>query len=714
MSKGETYLIRRTAGSEKPGELIRVPDELIVLAGNAQRQAAEDVVIQATVRDLLFVLFRHARKSLLFFAAVLAVAAAAAFLLPSSYRSEARLLVRLGPESMLPDPSVQIGKAVVAPIQNRNAEINTELQILRSREVAESVIAAVGPQRILAGAPLQPAPNLNRDDATVRAAIIAIDARLVVEVEPDSNVLAVSFEAKDPVVARDVVNAYVDQFRSTRSRIYRDPKTAQFFGDKESAIREQIAQLEQTIRSLKDQTGVADLESQRAVIIARVGRIQTEMDTLESALTATGAGPAHPGRARLKALQQQRGDAEASLQVINEVAAKLAALEREHGIKADTFKQYAAIAQQAAIDRQMSASELSNISVVQAASMPLAPSKPNRKLLLGVGLFLALTGAIGLAFVAEAVDHTVKRPADLSALGVARSVSVPLIPGLSKTNGSPRVERLPTARPTATAAAAAGVLANRGEGPGFASGPWSQEDPTDPNGTITEPAHRPVSWFHDLRQGVRRLAERVLTGTAADGGNPRVIAMISCRTGHGASTLACATAALLAERVLLDQPQGEIDAALLIDADLHSPTLHRQFGVDPSPGLTDWLADPTGINTPLDAMIRSSAVDGLHLMPAGALRGGTLTPNRLRRLLDVLAPNYRYVIIDLPSLDESPEAARLAAECDGAVLVLEADTLRKQVAIEALQTLREANVHLLGAVLNKRDFPVPQWLYERL
>jgi Mrp family chromosome partitioning ATPase len=224
-----------------------------------------------------------------------------------------------------------------------------------------------------------------------------------------------------------------------------------------------------------------------------------------------------------------------------------------------------------------------------------------------------------------------------------------------------------------------------------------------------------VVWLHDLRQATRQLAEKLLINTAADGSSPRVIAVVGGRAGHGASTVACATATLLAERTLNDAPSGDADSAvLLIDADLHAPSLHRQLGVDLSPGLTDWIADPGGVQAAIEHVMHATPVEGLTVMPAGALRGGALTPSRLKRLIDVVAANYRYVVIDLPPLDESPEAARLAAVCDGAILVLETDRVRKQVAIHTLSTLSEASAHVLGVVLNKRRFPVPDWVYRRV
>jgi len=704
VSKGETFLIRRTSG-EKPAELIRVPDELVVLAGQ-QRRAAEDVAIQPTARDFLFVLFRHLPKSIIFFCTVFGLALLVAMFMPNSYQSSAALLVRLGAESMLPDPSVQIGKAVVAPIQSRLAEINTELQILRSREVAEVVIGKLGAARILNAAPASSAA-IDRDAPETRAAILQIDRKLQVEVEPDSNVLKITYEAKDPLVARDVVAAYTDAFKSVRAKVYRNAATAAFFGGQEESVRKAIEGLEREIKTLKDATGVADLEEQRRVLISRAAGIQSEIDALRRQLAAINAMPSHPGQQRLQTLLLQQNEASDAIRRLNDVTGKLQQLEREHGVKSDTFKQYAAIAQQAEVEQNMADGSLSNISTVQAASTPLKPSKPNRLLILGVGLFLALSGGLGLAFVAEAIDHSIKRPEDLAMLGIRRTVSVPLIAALRK--AAPKSEPLPTTK-------AAEVVMQTREG--FSAGPWTAPGGGNGVDSLNVLAQAPVvSWFHDLRQGVRRLAEQVLTGTAIDGSTPRVIAFIGGRPGEGASTIAAATAALLAERAQLDSPAADsrtFGEVLLIDADLHAPTLHRQLGVELSPGLTDWLSDPTSIQTPLEATIKAAPVDGLHVMPAGALRGGALTPNRLKRLIDVVAPNYQFVVIDLPSVDEAPEAARLAAVCDGSVWVVQAEVLRKQAAIGLLTTLQEAGVHVLGAVLNQRTYPVPEWLYERV
>ena len=75
---------------------------------------------------------------------------------------------------------------------------------------------------------------------------------------------------------------------------------------------------------------------------------------------------------------------------------------------------------------------------------------------------------------------------------------------------------------------------------------------------------------------------------------------------------------------------------------------------------------------------------------------------------------YDYVLLDCPALSESDEATFLAPETDGVMVVVEADRTRKQQIQNTQQTIETANGNLLGFILNKRQYTVPKWLYNRL
>lgn len=82
--------------------------------------------------------------------------------------------------------------------------------------------------------------------------------------------------------------------------------------------------------------------------------------------------------------------------------------------------------------------------------------------------------------------------------------------------------------------------------------------------------------------------------------------------------------------------------------------------------------------------------------------------------LQTLRFAYDYVLLDCPALNVSDEATFLAPETDGVMVVVEADHTRREQIQNAQQAIESANAELLGFVLNKRQYTVPNWLYKRL
>ena len=79
-----------------------------------------------------------------------------------------------------------------------------------------------------------------------------------------------------------------------------------------------------------------------------------------------------------------------------------------------------------------------------------------------------------------------------------------------------------------------------------------------------------------------------------------------------------------------------------------------------------------------------------------------------------LRKEFDYVLIDAPPLNEYSDAIALGQISDGLVLVLEANATRRESALRIAETLRATQIRVLGAVLNKRTFPIPEGLYNRL
>ena len=82
--------------------------------------------------------------------------------------------------------------------------------------------------------------------------------------------------------------------------------------------------------------------------------------------------------------------------------------------------------------------------------------------------------------------------------------------------------------------------------------------------------------------------------------------------------------------------------------------------------------------------------------------------------LQTLRYVFDYVLLDCPSLKSSGDAALFAEAVNAVIVVVEAERTRKEQVRNTLQTIESANGNLIGCVLNKRQYPVPNWLYQRI
>src|SRR4029078_6749501 len=166
--------------------------------------------------DLIGFAWRHKGKMLATLIAGLALTVAYFAFAPRIYRSEAKLLVRLGRESITIDPTATTGQ-FVAPAEPRDAELHAVEELLASRAMAEKIVDQFGPEVILENKPGKKsigerlawldAYNLNplRVYSLRDKAVKSLGLNLGITAGKKSNVLSVSYKAEDPQLPHDVV-----------------------------------------------------------------------------------------------------------------------------------------------------------------------------------------------------------------------------------------------------------------------------------------------------------------------------------------------------------------------------------------------------------------------------------------------------------------------------------------------------------------------------
>ena len=190
-----------------------------------------------------------------------------------------------------------------------------------------------------------------------------------------------------------------------------------------------------------------------------------------------------------------------------------------------------------------------------------------------------------------------------------------------------------------------------------------------------------------------------------EAGAPRTVVLTSAEPGNGCSWICCGAADSLASQIKAP--------VCLVDANLHSPGLHQIFGVDNHHGLSDALEATESIR----GFVRPLSRQNLWLLSCGANardRHSLLSSDRVRLRLAELRQYFKYVLIDSPALSLGNEGIVLGRAAEGVVLVLKANSSRRDAARKTVQDLQNAGVRILGAVLNQRTFPIPEAIYERL
>lgn len=204
------------------------------------------------------------------------------------------------------------------------------------------------------------------------------------------------------------------------------------------------------------------------------------------------------------------------------------------------------------------------------------------------------------------------------------------------------------------------------------------------------------------REELSKLAQRVFL---LDHKGRRMVAFTAVENGTGCTSVCAGTAEVLAAQV--DAP------VCVVDANLRKPALHRCFHTENIRGLTDAIFKPGSIRD----FTQKLPIGNLWLLPCGSMASrlsAVMKAEHLQERIRELRKEFAYVLIDSPAVSEYTDAILMGRLTDGAVLVLESNATRRQVARIVKEDLEAADVRLLGAVLNKRTFPIPQFLYDRV
>lgn len=293
--------------------------------------------------------------------------------------------------------------------------------------------------------------------------------------------------------------------------------------------------------------------------------------------------------------------------------------------------------------RLTEAQTVDTITLVEPALEPKAPVRPrillNTLLAAIVGIMLAL----GAVFLMEFLDDRVRSPEELTRLLRTTWLgSISIIPDVEKDEHT--VRNLITFR---------------------------------------EPRHPIAEAYRGLRTNLQfSNVDKGLDTLLVSSANP----------GEGKTTTSANLAIVMAQ-------MGR--SVLLVDADLRRPVQHQFFNVSKGPGLTDAIL---GADLDFHQFVHETEVPNLSVITAGRTAPNPselLSSRRMRELTEQFKAHFDMIIFDAPPVLAVTDAQILGQMVAGMLLVVDVEKTQRKAAVRAVELLRQVDVPIVGAVLNR-------------
>ncbi len=650
-----------------------------------------------------------------------------------------------------PNPSRPLGaevQDVADPIGNYWATrefFGTQNLVIASRDVAGRVVRKLG---------LHEDPSyLTQDDDTpsetgnVEATALAVQSRLTVEPIPETRLVQIFARDVKPERARLIADAVADAYvqKTIEDRLESTDRAKDWLESQLASLREELEQAELALHNFKKGHNVlsvsmedrqnlvasdvqtthdklTETRNRRIELDARLKRLKASLgrgpDKIDPAIMADHealhalATSLRSKRQEHDALAVKYGEQHPTMKTLAEeievLEAQLAAEKREIIASAEFDVRQAIAVEQglraaageahsAGLDlnlreieyrrlnhdrdnktklfemvlQRLTETDLTrmlkttHVRVLDRALLPVTPVSPNLVKNIGSSLLVGLLLGLAAAFFASQLDRTVRSVESVEGLGIE---VLGVIPHLTTSE--------------------TGAKAGSRWGPKQVSPATTREELI----VIDEPMSPAAETFRMIRTNLAFMSPDAPL---------RSFVVTSALPVEGKTTIASNLAISLAQF-------GR--SVLLVDSDLRRPRLHGVLEVDNNIGLTSLVQ---GRST-LSATLHKTKIEGLSVLTSGPIPPNPselLHSAAFGRTKEELLQHFDYVLFDSPPMGAVTDAAILAPQVDGVLLVIRAGTSTLHAVVGARKQLNSVSARLLGAVLNDADLRIKGYRY---
>ena len=483
-----------------------------------------------------------------------------------------------------------------------------------------------------------------------------LQKRLVLaEQGKQSNVINVSLEDTDRFRLSRTLNELGKQYvlQNVQRKSAEAEKTLSFLDKQLPEFRKQLESSEAAYTKFRNKNGTVALDEEAKMVLAQTVELQTKLletqqRRREMAARYTDINPKMETiDAQMSAINRQIGAINSRVGTMPTMQQDAFRLERDVRVNSELYKSLLNSSLQLRLVKE---GKIGNVRLLDKAVESKLAVKPQKPLVVALALVLGLLAGAAAAIIRSLYSGGIRSPQEIEAnTGLHVYSSVPFT-----------AEQALLEKRIASHAGGVQLLA--------------QSHPENPA-------------IESLRS--LRLAIQFAT---LDSGNNRVL-VTGATPGVGKSFLSSNFAAIMA---------GAGKRVLLIDADLRRGHIHQQFGVERLDGLSDVVA---GLLTPAQA-IRPQVLPNLDLLTTGKLPpnpADMMMSDSMARVLETLAAQYDYVIIDTPPVLVAADAAAMAPLVGAVLLVARSAVTQLGELNESAKRLTRAGNQVSGVLFNAMD-----------
>ncbi|MFQ6070957.1 MAG: GumC family protein [Candidatus Aminicenantales bacterium] len=341
------------------------------------------------------------------------------------------------------------------------------------------------------------------------------------------------------------------------------------------------------------------------------------------------------------------------------------------------------------VSARLSGLKTSNIRVIDKALVPKKPVAPNKKRNMMWALFLGIFGGLGIIFLVDYLDNTIKGPEEVERLTGLPSLGI--IPFYIPNGGR---RKGPYGKYYYSGYYYGGYR-NGGkyyDGDGYRSKRGYRGYYRGSNLAPQTKHIELINYFYPkffIAEDYRTVRTSLLLSQGDR--KPRVITFLSSMPKEGKTSNVVNTAVSFSQLNI---------KVLIIDADLRKPRVHKIFKLKNKVGLSNYLI---GTGT-IDEVVQKTAVENLFIIPCGPKPPNPaelLNSHRMKDLVREAREKFSVVLIDTPPLMAVIDGVVVSTLADGAVYIIQAGKTPRKPFLRCVEKLKNAKIHIFGVLYNE-------------